>query len=169
LWCRLSSLHRSRLESLHHNTATKNGHTRLKTLGILIAIFSLLLFPQAARAGEASAGRTTGLRVVHVGNSHSHALRFLEPLAWAVGHAGHKDGEINILGSPLRWNWDQGPGAEAKNQQTADKTRRLDDIHAMIRVCGNLQRCDSARPVRRRIPSTSSGVICDGACSGGIA
>ena len=23
-----------------------------------------------------------------------------------MGHAKHKDGEINILGAPLRWNWD---------------------------------------------------------------
>jgi len=48
-----------------------------------------------------------GLRVMHVGNSHSHALRFLEPLAWAVGHKKHKDGDVNILGAPLRWNWGQ--------------------------------------------------------------
>lgn len=47
-----------------------------------------------------------GLRVVHVGNSHSHALRLIEPLASAVGHRKHHNGEINILGAPLRWLWD---------------------------------------------------------------
>ena len=61
--------------------------------------------PSPAEAGfGAREARGDGLRVVHVGNSHSHALRFLEPLAWAVGHAKHKDGEINVLGAPLRWN-----------------------------------------------------------------
>lgn len=46
-----------------------------------------------------------GIRVVHVGNSHSHVLRFLDPLAWATGHPKHSNGEINVLGAPLRWNW----------------------------------------------------------------
>ena len=59
---------------------------------------------QAAAPGAPD--KADGVRVVHVGNSHSHALRFLEPLAWAAGHKKHKDGEINILGAPLRWNWD---------------------------------------------------------------
>ncbi|MGB2820967.1 MAG: putative Ig domain-containing protein [Phycisphaerae bacterium] len=51
-------------------------------------------------------GKGDGLRVVHVGNSHSHALRLVEPLARAVGHRRHTNGEVNILGAPLRWNWD---------------------------------------------------------------
>jgi hypothetical protein len=92
----------------------------------MITICSLILFAHAARAGEASAGKTNGLRVVHVGNSHSHALRFLEPLAWAVGHAGHKDGEINILGSPLRWNWDH--PQQNKWQETLAADRSWDAI-----------------------------------------
>jgi hypothetical protein len=55
--------------------------------------------------GEMPAGKGGGLRVVHVGNSHSHALRLVKPLARAVGHKQHTNGEVNILGAPLRWNW----------------------------------------------------------------
>jgi len=80
----------------------------MKTYGISAAFVAVawgwLAFAQAAEDRPPDKG--DGVRVVHVGNSHSHALRFLEPLAWAVGHARHKDGEINVLGAPLRWNWD---------------------------------------------------------------
>ncbi len=79
----------------------------MKTCTIPAAIAALALgWLAPTQAAERPPDRGDGLRVVHVGNSHSHALRFLEPLAWAVGHARHKDGEINILGAPLRWNWD---------------------------------------------------------------
>ncbi len=57
-------------------------------------------------AQPAAKASSDGLKVMHVGNSHSHALRLLEPLCLLTGHAKHKDGEINILGAPLRWNWD---------------------------------------------------------------
>jgi len=70
---------------------------------------------------HAFADKGDGLRVVHVGNSHSHALRFLEPLAWAVGHRKHKDGEINILGAPLRWNWDHPEQNKWSEKLAADK------------------------------------------------
>ena len=94
----------------------------MKILCISVVICGLLLAGQAARAGEAPMDKNNGVRVVHVGNSHSHALRFLEPLAWAVGHAGHKDGEINILGSPLRWNWDHPQQNKWPETLAADKS-----------------------------------------------
>lgn len=79
-----------------------------------------------ACALHATADTNAGLRVMHVGNSHSHALRFLEPLAWATGHPQHRNGEINILGAPLRWNWDH--PEQNKWQQTLDATNRWDAI-----------------------------------------
>jgi len=76
-----------------------------------------------AAAGAADKG---GLRVVHVGNSHSHALRLVEPLARAVGHKGHTNGEVNILGAPLRWNWDH--GEQNKWPQTLAAKNKWDAI-----------------------------------------
>jgi hypothetical protein len=84
----------------------------------------LLLGCMVAAAGELAPtlDKGDGLKVMHVGNSHSHALRFLEPLAWAVGHGKHKDGEINILGSPLRWNWDHPQQNKWPEKLSADKS-----------------------------------------------
>ena len=65
---------------------------------------------------------SAGIRVVHVGNSHSHTLRFLDPLAWATGHPKHKNGEINILGAPLRWNWDHPQQNKWPQTLAADKS-----------------------------------------------
>ena len=100
----------------------------MKTCGIPTAFVAVgwawLAFAQAAQ--ERPPDKGDGLRVVHVGNSHSHALRFLEPLAWAVGHARHKDGEINVLGAPLRWNWDH--PEQNKWQKTLDPTNPWDAI-----------------------------------------
>jgi hypothetical protein len=60
----------------------------------------LLAVPELAHAET-----NDGLRVVHVGNSHSHYLRFVDALSRSVGHPKQKVGEINILGAPLSWNW----------------------------------------------------------------
>ena len=49
-----------------------------------------------------------GLSAVHVGNSHSHPLRLLVPMAERVGHSGYKEGHVNILGASLGWNWNHG-------------------------------------------------------------
>jgi hypothetical protein len=70
---------------------------RITTIAVLLLAWAWAC-PVAARAAEpAVPDKGDGQRVMHVGNSHSHALRFLEPLAWAVGHAKHKDGDVNIL------------------------------------------------------------------------
>jgi hypothetical protein len=88
---------------------------------------ALLIVAWASSAhGQAAAqnvqDKGDGLRVMHVGNSHSHALRFLEPLAWAVGHTKHKDGDVNILGAPLRWNWDHPEQNKWSEKLAADKS-----------------------------------------------
>jgi hypothetical protein len=58
-----------------------------------------------AFADTAAADDAQELRVVHVGNSHSHALYLIEYLAEAIGRK-QTVGKINILGAPLWWNWD---------------------------------------------------------------
>ena len=88
----------------------------------IVAGGSLLWFAVSAGAVETAPDKGDGIRVVHVGNSHSHALRFLEPLAWAVGHKKHKDAEINILGAPLRWNWDHPQQNKWQGTLAPDKT-----------------------------------------------
>jgi hypothetical protein len=81
-----------------------------------------MLALQSAAGEPAAADKGDGVKVVHVGNSHSHALRFLEPLAWAAGHTKHKDGEINILGAPLRWNYDHPQQNKWQELLAPDKT-----------------------------------------------
>lgn len=89
--------------------------------------FMAAMQPYLKSGKQANAGSSgAGLRVMHVGNSHSHALRFLEPLAWAVGHQEHRNGEINILGAPLRWNWDH--PEQNKWQVTLDTSNKWDAI-----------------------------------------
>ena len=63
---------------------------------------------QCVVAAEPAAppARNDGLSVVHVGNSHSHPLRLLVPLNRQVGHAGFKEGHVNILGASLGCNWE---------------------------------------------------------------
>ena len=87
---------------------------------LLIVAWASSVPVQAAERGVQDKG--DGLRVMHVGNSHSHALRFLEPLAWAVGHTKHKDGDVNILGAPLRWNWDHPEQNKWSEKLGADKS-----------------------------------------------
>ena len=60
---------------------------------------------EAVKTGEADNAAARDLRVIHVGNSHSHTLRMIPYLAGAVGHK-QTLGDINILGAPLWWNWD---------------------------------------------------------------
>jgi|GEM_PF-1208473 len=48
------------------------------------------------------------LRVLNVGNSHSHYLRIIKTLAQQTGHTGYVDGELNILGASLHYIWDNG-------------------------------------------------------------
>jgi len=52
----------------------------------------------AQAAEERPADTACGLRILDVGNCDSHALRFIDPLTWATGHAKHNDGEANVLG-----------------------------------------------------------------------
>jgi len=87
---------------------------------LLIVAWASSVPVQAAEQGVQDKG--DGLWVMHVGNSHSHALRFLEPLAWAVRHRKHKDGDVNILGAPLRWNWDHPEQNKWSEKLGADKS-----------------------------------------------
>ena len=74
----------------------------------LIFFSAVFYLAAAGNSQDLPAPQKPGLAVAHVGNSHSHYLRLLTPLAVQAGHAGHSQGEINILGAPLRWNWDHG-------------------------------------------------------------
>jgi hypothetical protein len=98
----------------------------MRRIVCLMFVLSVVLPSGSAGRQARAADAAAGLRVMHVGNSHSHALRFLEPLAWAVGHAKHKDGEVNILGAPLRWNWDH--PEQNKWQQTLAPGNKWDAI-----------------------------------------
>jgi hypothetical protein len=95
-------------------------------MGLAVSATGGVRASQAQDAMSRASGKGDSLRVAHVGNSHSHALRFLEPLAWSVGHSGHKDGEVNILGAPLRWNWDH--PEQNKWPQTLAADRKWDAI-----------------------------------------
>lgn len=68
----------------------------------------------------------TGLSAVHVGNSHSHPLRLLVALTERVGHSHYEEGHINILGSPLSWNWTH--GEQNKWPATLAPNRKWDAI-----------------------------------------
>ena len=63
-----------------------------------------------------------GLRVYHIGNSHTHSIRnVLMPLAHAAGHTNHYYSWSSILGAPLRWirdHDDQSGGWEAEPWST---------------------------------------------------
>jgi len=72
----------------------------------LLACMASLPTRSAAQDKPTTVQAKPGISVVHVGNSHSHPLRILDILAPMAGHGGHKNGEVNILGAPLRWNWD---------------------------------------------------------------
>jgi len=100
---------------------------RVSTAPIALLLISLASLAQAGEVRPITPRASAdGLRVVHVGNSHSHALRFLGPLAWAVGHNKHIDGEVNILGAPLRWNWDH--PEQNKWRETLAPTKSWDAI-----------------------------------------
>ena len=98
----------------------------MRVIACWMFILGALLPCDGAGQQAQTADAASGLRVMHVGNSHSHALRFLEPLAWAAGHGKHKDGEVNILGAPLRWNWDH--PEQNKWRQTLDASNKWDVI-----------------------------------------
>lgn len=74
----------------------------------ILAMMALLagsIGPQAARAqGDAAAPKKDGLRVFHVGNSHTDSVRDgLMPIAVMAGHPKHFFSTSIILGAPLRW------------------------------------------------------------------
>ncbi len=62
----------------------------------------------SAAQPKGNSGNATALSAVHVGNSHSHPLRLLVPMAERIGHSGYKEGHVNILGASLGWNWNHG-------------------------------------------------------------
>ncbi len=69
---------------------------------ITLAVLASGLAPFAAVRAEEEA--PSGLRVYHIGNSHTHSVRnVLMPLAHAVGHTDHDYSWSSILGAPLRW------------------------------------------------------------------
>jgi len=80
----------------------------------------LVVFVPALSVCFAADKPAAPLRVVHVGNSHSHPLRMCTPLAQSVGLA-QEHAEINILGAPLQWNWDHGQDNKWPQTLAADK------------------------------------------------
>jgi len=110
------------------NTNSQRALARASRLFLMVPLGLSLAFGSSGAAEETakSPAPGDGLNVVHVGNSHSHPLRLLVPLAKQAGHDNFKEGHINILGASLGWNWDH--GAQNKWPETLAATNRWDAI-----------------------------------------
>ena len=107
----------------------------LVLIGNASVCMALSVFAETAAAAAPPARpevRSTGLRFVHIGNSHSQTFRLLDPLAKTAGHPQHMDDEISILGAPLWWNWDHSEQNKWKEKLAADKP-----WDAMLLLCWN--------------------------------
>jgi hypothetical protein len=53
---------------------------------------------------KGNSGNATALSAVHVGNSHSHPLRLLVPMAERIGHSGYKEGQRSSPSRRSPWS-----------------------------------------------------------------
>ena len=91
----------------------------MRTTAPIVAVAMLLCLSVNLSAQEPA--KQSGLRFVHIGNSHSQTFRLLDPLAKTAGHPQHQDDEISILGAPLWWNWDHPEQNKWKEKLGPDK------------------------------------------------
>ena len=83
---------------------SRRSSLNLSKLMVAVLLFSILSAVAVSRA-HAQANKVKSLRVVHIGNSHSHSMYPIEYLAQSRGYE-HILGKVNILGAPLWWIWD---------------------------------------------------------------
>ena len=98
-----------------HVSRSKPRHT------ILLLAIGAWAASSPAFAAEAPV-KQQNVRLVAIGNSQTHPLRWLEPLSQLSGHSGYRHVDISLLGTPMKGNYEH-PEANKWPEKLNAKTR----------------------------------------------